>query len=278
MIALSTGSLYSYGIGRVFDLAARAGFDGIEILVDHRWDTRQPAYLQRLSAEHGLPIVTVHSPFAREVSGWPDDQLGRLRHTVSLAQALGSPVVVAHLPYRCHVLRVLWEVRRLRHLMLPLPLPRRGSYHRFLVDDVAATEREAGIILAIENMPAKRFLGMRFNYFWLNSPGEMVRFPHVTLDTTHLGTWGMDPTAVYERLRERVKHVHLSNYDGREHRSPPDGRMPLASLLRALARDEYRGAITVECDPDALDAEDEEACLAALRRARTFCGTHYDGR
>jgi sugar phosphate isomerase/epimerase len=88
----------------------------------------------------------------------------------------------------------------------------------------------------------------------------------------------LDPLAVYRELRERVAHVHLSNYDGREHRSPPDGRLPLEDLLQALASHGYRGAVTVECHPDALDAEDEETCLAALRRAQSFCRTHYNGR
>ena len=45
---LSTGSLYNYRIDRVFALAAEAGFDGIELLIDHRWDTRQSDYLRQL--------------------------------------------------------------------------------------------------------------------------------------------------------------------------------------------------------------------------------------
>jgi len=97
LIALSTGSLYSYGTARVFALAARAGYDGIEILVDHRWDTRQPDYLRALSSGHNLPIVALHSPFLTlDAPGWPDDALGRLRRTVALAQALNVPTVVTH--------------------------------------------------------------------------------------------------------------------------------------------------------------------------------------
>ena len=278
MIALSTGSLYSYGIARVFELAARAGFEGIEVLVDPRWDTRQAAYLERLSGEYELPIVAVHSPFASQVAGWPDDQLARLHHTVRLARELKAPVVVAHLPARFHVIKGFWQARRRRHMALPLPVRRRGPYYRMLRDGVRAVEEETGIVLGIENMPAKRFVGLITNQYWFNSPTELERFPHLTLDTTHLGTWGLDPTAVYEQLRDRVSHVHLSNYDGREHRSPPDGHLPLGNLLRTLARDGYQGAVTVESDPSALDAEDEAACLAALRRAYVFCRTHYTWR
>jgi sugar phosphate isomerase/epimerase len=272
LIALSTGSLHSYGTARVFDLAARAGFDGIEIMVDHRWDTRHPGYLRGLSRDHGLPIVALHVPFLTlDAPGWPDDEVGRLQHTVTLAQTLGVPTVVTHLPFRFHALVGKWYAFRSHSYRLPLPIPRRESYSRFLCNGMSAFEEEMGVTVAIENMPAHRLWGVRINSYAFNSIAEIARFPHLTLDTTHLGTWSLDPLAVYEQLRERVVHVHLSNFDGREHRSPPDGHLPLAELLCCLARDGYQGAITVETSPDALDAQDEVKCLAALRRALAFC-------
>jgi len=276
MIALSTGSLYNYGTARVFELAAKAGYDGIEVLTDHRWDSRQPDYLRRLSSDYGLPIAAVHNPFVTAVATWPSDQLGRLHRTVALAQKLGAPTVVTHLPFRFYAITGQWHGYRSRRFALPVPLPRREPYYHFLRDgQVAELEAETGITIAVENMPAHRFLGMRINGYWFNTPAELLRFPHLTLDTTHLGTWGMDPLAVYEQLRERVAHVHLSNFDGREHRSPPDGHLPLAELLRLMARSGYQGTITVESHPAALDAKDEIKCLAALRRALAFCREHF---
>lgn len=275
MIALSTGSLYSYGTARVFELAAQAGYDGVEILVDHRWDGRQPGYLRRLSADYGLPIPVVHSPFVVEVPDWPADQLGRLQRTVVLAQEVGASTVVTHLPFRVHAIAGHWHAYRPRRFFLPVPLPRREPYYRFLRNGLVELEAETGITIGVENMPANRFLGLRINGYWFNNPTELSYFPHLTLDTTHLGTWGLDPLAVYGRLRDRVAHVHLSNYDGREHRSPPDGRLPLAGFLRRLARDGYRGVITVETAPDALDAGDEAKCLVALRRALAFCRSYF---
>jgi len=275
MIALSTGSLYTYGVARVFELAAEAGYDGIEVLVDHRWDGRHPAYLRRLSADYGMPILVVHSPFVVSVPGWPDDQLGRLHRTVNLAQEVGASTVVTHLPFRLHAVVGHWYAYRSRRFLLPVPLPRREPYYHFLHNgQVAELEAETGITVGVENMPLNRWLGLRINGYWFNSPAELSRFPHLTLDTTHLGTWGLDLLAVYGRLRERVVHVHLSNFDGREHRSPPDGRLPLAELLRRLARDGYDGVVTVEGNPESLDAEDEAKCLAALRRALQFCRNH----
>jgi sugar phosphate isomerase/epimerase len=275
MIALSTGSLYNYGTARVFELAAQAGYDGMEVLVDQRWDTRHPAYLRRLSDDYGLPILAVHNPFVFGVAGWPDDQLGRLQRTVALAQELGVPTVVTHLPFRFHAIMGHWHAYRMRPFRLLAPIPRREPYYHFLRNGLAEFEVEAGITIAVENMPCHRLLGTKVSYYALNSADELEQFPHLTLDTTHVGTWEGDLLAVYEQLRERVAHVHLSNFDGREHRSPPDGRLPLGELLHRLARDGYPGVITVESHPDALDADDEAKCLAALRRALAFCRQHF---
>ncbi len=274
LIALSTGSLYNYGTARVFELAAQAGYDGTEVLVDERWDTRQPAYLRRLSADYGLPIVALHSPFVDRVSGWPDDQLGRLRHTLALAQEVGASTVVTHLPFRLHFMVISWQDSRPRCLSFPLPFVHREPYRDFLHNGLAALEADTGITVAVENMPVRRLFGIRVSRYWFDTPAKLAGLPHLTLDTTHLGTWGLDPLAVYERLRERVAHVHLSNFDGKEHRSPPDGRLPLAELLCRMARDGYQGIVTVEASPDALNAADETQCLAALRRALAFCREH----
>jgi hypothetical protein len=40
MIVLSTGSLYTRDISTVFELSAEAGYDGEEVVVDGRWDSR----------------------------------------------------------------------------------------------------------------------------------------------------------------------------------------------------------------------------------------------
>jgi len=277
VIALSTGSLHSYGLARVFDLAARAGYDGVEVLVDHRWDTRQPAYLRRLADDHGLPVVALHSPFLPDVCDWPGDQLGRLKQTVALAQALDVSLVVTHLPLRWCAVTGHWHAPRPRFFKSMVPVPRREPYRRFLHEGLAAFEAQAGVTVAVENMPASRCLGVRIDRHWDNHPAALSCFPHLTLDTTHVGTWGLDLLAFYEQLHGRVAHVHLSNYDGREHRLPPDGRLSLAPLLRRLAHDGYRGVITVETCPQVMHAEDEEICLGMLRRALAFCREHVGG-
>lgn len=257
----STGSLYTYGIDRCFDLAAGAGFDGIELMVDQRWDTRQPAYLQRLIDHFSLPIVAVHSPFFG-VPGWPSDHPSLIQKSVKLAETVGASVVVHHLPERIGYLLVLGADRR---ILLPIPgWDRQRSYREWLLNDYANFQTQTAITLCIENMPAKWLFGQRLNPCTWNSVEEIVRFPALTLDTTHLATWGLEPLAVYGRWQDQVRHVHLSNFDGKEHRRPETGRLQLDRLLAQMAADGYNGAISLELHPDAVDAGQEDAHLLAL--------------
>jgi len=247
----STGSLYTYSIERCFELAARAGFDGVEIMVDARWDTRQPAFLQMLMDRYTLPIVTIHSPFGN-VPGWSGGQPALITQSVRLAENVGASTVVHHLPARVDYAAVSVGHRRFR-----LPIPGRGGereYQRWLLEDYAQLQAETAIALCIENMPARQLLGRPFNAHRWNSVAEIQRFPTLTMDTTHLGTWGLEPVEVYALWEQRVRHIHLSNFNGREHRLPEDGSLCLDQLLARLAANDYQDAITLELQPDSARA------------------------
>lgn len=265
----STGSLWSYGLERCFDLAAQAGFDGLELMIDQRWDSRQPAYLAGLVQRYGLPVRAVHSPFS-SAPGWPADNPGRIERSLRLAEALDADVVVHHLPDRVGRVWVQTESR-----FFPFPTPGRNPdsfYRRWLESEYAALQATTSVKLCIENMPAFQRFGRRWQLSTWNTPEEMLRFPHITLDTTHLGTWGLEPVAVLPRYEGRVSHVHLSNFDGREHRRPQDGRLALDRFLKALIAEGYQGAVSLELHPDALDAgAADERVLERMAGSLVWC-------
>jgi len=255
--ALSSGSLYTYGMDRVFSLAAEAGFDGIEVLIDPRFDTRQPDYLQRLIGRHGLPVLSVHAPFhPTRLHVWPQTYPRSIAAAAEVARGLGADVVVAHLPY--------W---------------RKGEYARWLCQDLHAWQSaHPSPLIALENMPLKWFRWWPFaplDPWRLNRLGEWGGFPYLTLDTTHLATKGLDPVAVYTQLRERVVHVHISNARRRgrrvqEHRRLEDGFLALDAFLGHLVGDGYAGTVTLELTPQSLHAEDEGRVRAHLRQQIDF--------
>ncbi len=272
---LSTGSLYSYGIERVFALAAEAGFEGIELLIDHRWDTRQADYLQSLIRRYALPARALHSPFARNCKGWGETEFGAIARTVELAAELGAQVVVHHLP-----LRFSYASLRTGNHSLRLPNPFDRSHHQYaawLMETYQGLQASTDVLLCIENLPAQRVLNLpinpaRWNAHSRATVGAITRFPHITMDTTHLGTWGLEPVEVYSCWGQRVKHVHLSNFDGREHRRPEDGALRLDALLARMAADRYEYSISLELHPDALEASaTDDRVLELLRGSLDYC-------
>lgn len=275
VVALSTGSLHCYGLHRTFSLAKEAGFSAVEVMVDDRWDTRQPDYLRSLKKEHGIEIACLHSPFVASVPGWSNDQVARLEETLRVAERVGAQTIVAHLPFRWTRASLrLPFLERTYHLHVPIVGD--GKYTRFLTEQLPQLQATTSVTIAIENMPYNhRVMGRRASFYGLNTLPEIERFESVNFDTTHFATHGQDILAAYERLRHRVAHVHLSNYkDGREHQLLWDGVLPLDQLLKRLAADSFDGVLSVELEPRALEAGSERTVKKHLRRSYEFCCEH----
>ena len=275
VIALSTGSLHCYGLQRTFSLAIEAGFTAVEVMVDDRWDTRQPDYLRSIRNQYGVEIACLHSPFVSSVPGWASDEISRLKDTLRLAEAVGAQTVVTHLPIRWTraTLRLPF-VEKTFHLHLPIVGD--GEYTRFLINDLQQFQASTKVTIAVENMPYNhRILGRHASFYGLNTLEDIEKFDRINFDTTHFATHGQDILVAYDRLGSRVAHVHLSNYkDGREHQLLWDGILPLDKFLRRLAADGFAGVVSVELEPRALDAASEKTVKKNLRRSYEFCREH----
>jgi sugar phosphate isomerase/epimerase len=275
-VALSTGSIYTYGTARAFELAARAGYDGVELIVDDRWDTRQASYLRRLVDHYGVSILSVHHPFTfQRCPGWPRAEVERVKLSLALAEEVGARTLNLHLPLRVRDLLILYAGRRWI-AALPGATPDQRRFREWLTGGgLAALQAQTPVAITVENLPVRRLFGRRFNAYALNTWGELATFSRICLDTTHCGTTGSDLLAVYQRLAERVAHVHLSDYDGHnQHRPIGQGHLPLAPFLEALAARAYQGIVVVELDPSGLPMQDEDKVAAELRRNLELCRTH----
>jgi sugar phosphate isomerase/epimerase len=278
MIALSTGSLHTYGVARVARLAAEAGFDGLELMIDESWDTRDPDYLLEIVRNIHMPIFSIHAPFRQAIPGWGGDEVARLERTVQIARAVGASTVVVHPPLRYHWLSLRYPPFASIALLTPIRRTTRGAtrYRRWLQTELEAYTRRSGVNIAIENMPRHRFGPRLVNLFDMNEIRDLRRFPALTLDTAHVGTWGVNLLETYDVLADRVAHVHLSNYArGRQHRLPHDGSLALGPFLAALRRRGYDGVIAVELEPDSAGAGDDRRVRERLVQALAFCRRHF---
>lgn len=254
-LALSTGSLHNYGLNRTWAFAAEAGFDAVEVMIDGKWDTRQAHYLAALMAEYRLPIAALHTPF-RPIFGFGDDYPACVRRALELAREVGARTVVAH-----------------------PELANGTDYSDWLIAEYDELSPAGGPVLAIENMPyvpvvqrtRQHTFATKVKYQTYTAE-KVARFPAITFDTTHFATASVELLDAYGALRERVRHVHLSDFhEGKEHRLPGKGSLNLDLFLLALAEAAYDGVLTIELAPDALDAGDDDAIRTNLRDVVAFC-------
>lgn len=250
LLALSTGSLHSYGTNRAWAFAAEVGFDAVEIMIDARWDTRQPHYLRRLMADTSLPIAALHTPF-RPLAGFGDDYPACVKHALALAADLGARSVVAHPELSDGTDYGHWLIKHHEELCPP-----------------------GAPLLAVENLPLVERGGKA--KYRTHTVERIAKFPAITFDSTHFATAKIDILAAYEGLRERVGHVHLSDFgEGKEHRVPGRGDLPLDQFLAALSAAGYDRVVTVELVPDALAAGDDDEVRARLAETVAFCRRHF---
>ena len=245
-VVFSTGSLHPFGLERVFGWAAEAGFDGIEVMMDDRWDTHQDAYLNELAERHGLPILALHPPIYQ--GAWrlgPEETLIR---SARLAARISCPLIVAH------------------------PPPPGRPLKRWLAGTVA-TARE-NVIVAVENMPrgAAGVFRVRGGSCYL--PEHLADAGEVTLDTSHFGASEVDLLEARAALADQLRHVHLSDSNlvrGKDdHRLPGKGRLPLKSFLTALAAGGYPGAVSLELKPWPLGTPHPETILERMLASLEF--------
>jgi sugar phosphate isomerase/epimerase len=247
-VVFSTGSLHPFGLERTYSWAAEAGYDGVEIMMDDRWDTHQSRYLDHLAGRHGIPIRAFHPPLYR--GAWNLGPQETLVGVARLARSMGVPVVVAH------------------------PPPPGRSLERWSAGPLREA-REQGVSLAVENMPKSEGRGI-FGLRRLRSchlPEHLLGLGDVTLDTSHVGASGVDLMRAYSMLAGQLRHVHLSDSDltgGDQHRLPGNGRLPLRPFLAALGESDYAGVVSLELKPWPLGAPETATIMARMREALDF--------
>jgi sugar phosphate isomerase/epimerase len=224
-------------------------------MVTNQDQTQSTELARELSERYSLPVTSIHAPFllaAKKVWG---EHRSKIDKSIEMAQALGSQVVVVHLPY-------FWQL----------------DYARWSRDNLNDYARGTGITLAVENAILVKFFRL-WNFSFFNSLQELKLFDHLVFDTSHFAIAGVDILKAWKELRARVCHIHLSNnylmgFD--DHALPFDGRLPLDRLLRLLNRDGYNKNIVLELGPGSLETRlGERRILKNLRRSLQYCMRYY---
>jgi len=226
-VALSSSSVYPLGVTDAFEMAARLGYDGVEVMVWTDPLTQDGGALSRLSAHYGMPVLAVHAPTLLVTQRvWGKEPWAKITGAVELAAELGATVVVAHPPFR-------WQ----------------REYALSFVDGVREISRRSGIAVAVENMYPWRARSREMQAYLPGWDPTESDYDHVTLDLSHSATAGTDCLAMARQLGDRLAHVHLTDGSGSskdEHLVPGRGTQPAAALLGELASRGWQGTVVVE--------------------------------
>jgi sugar phosphate isomerase/epimerase len=253
-VGLSTASVYPEGASVAFELAAKLGYDGVEIMV---WTdpVSQDAYaLQRLSQHYQVPILAIHAPcliITQRV--WTTDPWTKLQKAQFAAELLGAQTVVVHPPFR-------WQ----------------RDYARGFREGVRRLANETPVRFAVENMFPLRVRGREVSAYqpsWDVAAAEPYR--DYTLDLSHTAVSQSDALAMLDAMDDRLAHVHVADGSGQqrdEHLVPGRGTQPCAEVLERLAHRGFDGHVIVEINTRrVLDRAEREADLA---EALAFCRLH----
>ncbi len=254
LVALSTGSVFPDRAADAFEIAARLGYDGLEVMVSADAVSQDIEALRRLADYHGMPVLAIHAPCLLVTQRvWGYEPWGKLVKSKEAAQELGAKVVVVHPPFR-------WQ----------------REYAKDFAQGLARMSEESDIVFAVENMYPLRAGGAELAAYSPHWNPVLMDVPHVTLDLSHTATSGSDAYAMAEELGDRLAHVHMADGTGvpnrDEHLVPGRGTQPCGPVLEKLAADGYSGMVVLEVNTRR--ATTREARLADLSEALDFTRRH----
>ncbi len=245
MLVLSSGSLPRYGLHRIFRFAHAAGYDGVDIEISKMCDTQDAEYIADLVQETGIPVVALLVPpmIAKKEA---------FLKYLSLAKTIGASVLITNPP-------------RLFDFELT----------QWLKNELPGIRKREKINIALMNAVPGRMFGFLPQHA-LNSPNDLKKFRQVCLDTSNVFSLKEDLIRFYEKLKDEIVHIFLSNVrGGRDHVLPMDGSLPLESLLTKLKKDNYQGALSVRVSGHDLGEGHEDKVLEHLKRIKEFVQEYY---
>lgn len=243
-VALATASVYPESTANAFEIAARLGYDGVEVMVWTDPVSQDVEALRRLSDYHQVPILAIHAPclvITQRV--WGTDPWAKLVRAKDAAETLGAEAVVVHPPFR-------WQL----------------DYVRQFVGGIQQMASETEVRFAVENMFPLRARGREVSPYGLDWDPTAEDFRHFTLDLSHTSVSQSDAIGLRDAMGDRLAHVHIADGSGSardEHLVPGRGNQPCGELLESLAHEGFDGLVVVEVNTrKALDRQEREADLA----------------
>jgi inosose dehydratase len=258
-----TGAAYDNKLPHMIEVAAKAGFTGIEPMVltpfDNYWlgDCKDPAVLKDALAAHGVELAGLAL-----VCTW--DQAGETAEEKAAAE---------------YAIKTLKQFPGAKLGTVPLPAGRKNLHDRRLnliknVNAVSKRAADAGVRATFHpNSPPSSIVRTQDDYdVVLNSLDPSVS--GWTPDVGHIARGGMDVIATLTKWGHLVDHIHYKDFSGNG--AEPwakmgTGKLDFQKITEWLTERRYQGWIICEDeaheavgDPDGVTLQNGEWCKANL--------------
>jgi sugar phosphate isomerase/epimerase len=232
-ISLSSGTLFTFPIRKVFEIASQLDFDGIELIINQEFQRVNSLKLIE-ELQEIVPILSIHAPFM-PLDGW-GTPMDSLKSCIELAEKRGIGLVNFHPPS--------WMGMEI-------------SFWRWLYK-VSDFQKEIGrdsVVVTMENMP---WTGQfKINPHILSDTRKLIDFIQeknlfMTFDCTHMGSGKANFINDFYLCYNsgRIRNIHFSDYgQGREHLIPGHGMLPLTRFLNHLRNTDYHDTVVLELSP-----------------------------
>lgn len=219
-ILLSTGNLvYRYELEEIAEIARNSGVNGLEVVINKRIVEMYENTKKGFFNLKNLPVLSLHAPY-HIIHSWGTLKYELLR-TVEIAKNDGIGLVVFHPP------------------LSPLCQPSFWKFFKSIEDFKSLTEGKVDI--SIETLPrstmTKFFCTPQTIYKW-----ALEKNLAVTLDCSHIASWGLNPLDAFRYFGSLVRSIHLNNtHDCRvdSHLPPNEGCLDVSALLSYLNKHDF---------------------------------------
>lgn len=223
-------------IKHIFKSLKQSGLEGLELIFSHKYSEKIIQEVKEIINENGLQVFSIHQS---------NDNINR----VSISEIRDLCMIASSFKARVIVLHSDTLGNNLFNEKFVLELKKLQDIH--------------GLKFGIENMPKSLFsLSKEYSY----NSNEFSKLINkigldITLDTTHLGQVNGDLYDFYEKNKNLICNIHLSDYktnwlnknlllSNGTHLALGKGELPVEQFLKLLKKENYDGLVTMEINSD----------------------------
>lgn len=203
----------------VFDKLKASGVDGIELLLPANFSDADFQYLKKLFDKDKVVVNSIHQPLRLITK----TDIKEIEMLFSFAKRFNAKLIVLHLQSAKEQIFDKKYLERLHQL-----------------------QKEYDIKLTFENTQKFRQLFNKKRYWVAEEFAKIVRNAgfSITLDTTHLADAGGDIIDFYNKNKNIISNIQLSDYKAKWpspglHLIPGEGELPMKEFLKVLKNDRY---------------------------------------